>query len=242
MSEPQWLTMEEAQLKFKVGYSAIVSMIKSGTLQAMKVGRHSGGNWRILDVTPEFFQRQQEAAEHVLHVPLLSTAEVAEVTGHTVLYVQQLVAQRRLKPVNPGKFSSFATGTKLFTVAEVRRFLFKKEKVKRAGRRVVKIDRLITWAKVLLDQQRREAAEGLVVKDELFQLLQDIMSLPAQERMASLRELWMKLDLVEAMRLANEQPLTGESLPETDQSTVPSPAYQSQTPEVPSGPSPCVEH
>lgn len=216
MPEPTWLTMEEACFKFKVGSVSIKSMIKNGVLQSLRVGTQAGvGQYRILDVTPEFAQRQAEAEEHIVHVPLLSTAEVAEVTGHTVLYIQQLVKQRRLKPINPGKFSSFATGTKLFTVAEVRRFLFKKEKRKRKGRRVVKIDRVVVWAKTLIDEERRKSVEGLVVKDELLQLIESIMELPAAERMTSLRMLWHQLDLVNVMQIAASiQPLTDEPRPQ----------------------------
>lgn len=213
MPEPQWLTMDEAQIRFKRSYDGILSMIEDGSLQAMKIGRTAGcGSWRILDPTPEFLEKRKAAEEeHIFHIPLLTIHEAAEVLGTTPLNVRQMVFRGQLKYDTPGKFGKEARQC-YFTVAEIRRFLWKKEKRQRQGRRVVKINRVIQWAKVLMDQERAKTTEGYRAKDEIYELLEEIMALPAEQRLASLRHTWRQFDLVQAMVTAANVPLpTGES-------------------------------
>jgi len=188
-------------------------MMESGVLQGFKVGRNAGkGEWRIVDIGQRFEEYLESLENHLAHVPLLSTAEVAEVTGYSILYIQQLVKLKKIKPTRG--FIKWHTGgsqQKMFTVAEVRKYLWAREKRQRQGRRIVKIERIVRWASTLMDEERKNTIAGTQVIDEIGEELEAILSLPNPERTHSLQELWWKLDGVSLMIQAARDCVSTES-------------------------------
>ena len=182
--------MAETELNLRLSWNEVVRLLKEGKLLGMKVGR-GRGRWRIADPGPKFAQMLKEREEHIVHVPLLTTAEAAEIIGITVGSLQMAVKERRLAPAE-----SVNGKPKMFTVAEVRRYLWKKEKRNRARRKTIRIERVIQWAKILLDEQRKGSSEELVVRDELNTLIQDILQLQEPQRTSSLVDLWNKFETV----------------------------------------------
>ena len=88
---------------------------------------------------------------------------------------------------------------KLFTIAEVRRYLWWREKSKRRklGTRVIKLQRVVAWAKTVLEHELHSDAERVQARDELNYEIDAILAMPEPQRTLSLVDLWEKLDKVE---------------------------------------------
>jgi len=204
MSEPVFLNMAEACCVFKCSPGGIMGMLREKQIHGFKVGSGNKGGWRIQHPGPEWlakYESEKDLDSHISRVPLLTRHEVAEIIGRSPLYVSQLVKEGKLKTHIQGRFGKGAR-TNFYTVESVRNWLWKKEKRSRQGRRAVKISQVVQWAKTFLDQERAKSAEGYAAKDEMYELLEQMMELPPKERLASLSHFWRQLDLVTAMRTA----------------------------------------
>lgn len=210
--EQQFLTVSEAAIKFKLTEKVVRFMLKDGRLTGFKVRT---GEWRIVDPGPIFQKYLDELPEHLVHVPLLSSREAAAVLGITHVNLRQFVFHGKLKPAQKVKGKNWIQRN-MFTVGELRRFLWKKEKRDRRGTRQVMIAQLIRWAKDLLDKERAQTAAPIVAEDKLYLEIQEIMKLPELQRIQSLRELWEKLDVVAHIRSV-AAPLSPSSAPNHEQ-------------------------
>ena len=207
--EVKFLTMAELCIKLRISDDAARRMLKDGKLVGMKLAT---GEWRVVDPGPKFEAYLRGVEEHLLHVPLLTVDEVVAVTGYNYFHVHRLVGQGKLKPEGRTKRTAL-----LFTVAEVRRFLWEKKKLKRPQRYTVKLEQVVRWAIQILAPYRE--ATAAVVKDEMHETAVQILKLPEPVRSQSLAELFQKLDLAQWMVL--EASKLESHTPETDRSQTP---------------------
>lgn len=197
----QFLTIKELCVKFRISYDTATEMLKQGLLTGIRLPKKGGkGDWRVVDPGAQFEDYLQSLHERLLHVPLLSTREVAEVVGTHFIYILDRVKQGKIKPeARYGKKRELR-----FTVAEVRRFMWETHRLARPRRCEVKIEQLIRWAKQRLEPLRAAPAPE---KDEMEALVDQILRLPEPARSQSLQALFRKLDKVQLIvQAATKQP------------------------------------
>jgi excisionase family DNA binding protein len=123
-----------------------------------------------------------ESKRHVEHVPLLSGREVAEALSIKPATVRQLKKRGHLRGSRVGN-------TTLFTAAEVRRFLFRRERSKRSGRRMYS-PILAEWLRRLVDQ---DAEVNVRVLDTL---LRQAVFIPEPMKSRYITQLWDHFDAI----------------------------------------------
>jgi len=194
---PQWLTIQEACLELRLGRITVLRMLREKTLLGVRV---STGNpkttaqWRIFPPSEKMRRLILEREEHLLHVPLLSSHEVAAVLKVKPCTVRFYVKTGHLKPAvsRPGQLS-------LFTAAEVRRFLWYRERYHRKGRKVYS-----AWLRDFLTAVlEKESAPSV---QQLESLVAQVMSyLPREEREPLLPVFWKALEQInEVLRRVRE--------------------------------------
>lgn len=196
--EVRFLTMQELCIKLRISDDCARRMLKDGKLVGMKLAT---GEWRIVDPGHKFEAYVRGLEAHLQHVPLLTTQEVSELTGYCFFYIHQLVGAGKLKPeARQGNRAML-----LFTVDEVRRFMWERQKIKRPRRYTVKLEQLVRWAKRVLEPDPVESS-GESLKDEMYEIAIQIMRLPEPVRSQSLADLYRKLDFAELIvRVGREQ-------------------------------------
>lgn len=183
--EVRFLTLTELCFKLRISDDCARGLLAEKRLTGMRL---RNGEWRIVDPGQRFERYIQEMDEHLVHVPLLSSQEVATILGKHPVYVRALVKQKKLIPATQeGK-----RRLNRFTVAEVRRFLISRQKIKHHQGCCVKIELLIQWAKQFLEQPNAESVPATV--DEIDQMVTQILKLREPDRSRSLQALFLKLD------------------------------------------------
>jgi excisionase family DNA binding protein len=126
----RWLTLRDACMEFGLTAHGVRNLIKTERLFALRLskGGKKTGALRILYPGRHIARFVQESKRHVEHVPLLSGREVAEALSIKPATVRQLKKRGHLRGSKVGN-------TILFTAAEIRRFLFKRERANRSGRK-----------------------------------------------------------------------------------------------------------
>ncbi len=196
MDEPRFITVEEFCIKFRTTRETIHKMMKDGRVQGIYVGRHANrGRLMLVDPGQRFARYLEELDERLAHVPLINTREAAELIGIHQVHLRTQLCKGKIKAQRQNGKEC------LFTVAEVRRYISKQEKLKRPGRRIVKLETVLRWARDLVDKHRRETNQGVMAEDELVQTVDEIMALPEPRRTVSLTEFLGKLDRVEMIRM-----------------------------------------
>jgi hypothetical protein len=185
----QWLTLRETCNELRMGGRAVRSLIRRGQLVGFRLpkqGQNRFGAWRILYPGPRFARYLEECKRHVEHVPLLSGREVAELLAVTPGAIRQLKRRQQLRGTRVGM-------TTFYTVAEVRRFLFKRERVSRQGARMAYSPILATWARGLAKQ---DEYVGVQVLDSL---LREAVAIPEPAKSRYIVEVWAHFDAINAL-------------------------------------------
>jgi hypothetical protein len=185
----RWRTLFEVCEELRLGPRPVRRLIRRGQLVGYRLprsGRNQWGQWRILDPGAKFARYVDEVNRHVEHVPLLSGREVAEVLGVTPNAVRQLKRRRRLRGTKVGMNT-------LYTAGEVRRFLFKRERISRQGARKVYSPILATWARGLVKQDEQV---GVQVLDSL---LRAAVPIPEPARSQYIVEVWDHFDAINSL-------------------------------------------
>lgn len=212
--------MSELCVKLRISDEAARAMLKAGTLVGIRTARKGklGGDWRIVDPGHRFEAYLRSLEEHLLHIPLLSAHETAQIIGTSYDYLHHIVLNGKIKPMaTEGK-----RRLHLYSVAEIRRYLWERQKIARPKKKTVLLARLVEWGRQILEQQNQENASGGYVKDEMDELATQILKLPEPARSQSLRELFLKMDKARCVIQATQrdQYRTGDT-PETDHSPSP---------------------
>lgn len=213
MDEVKYLSLSELCFKLKISDSTAKSMLKDGRLTGIKVGKRNRGEYRIVDPGPKFEAYLRSLEERTLHLPLLSAHEAAEVVGTSYYYLHQLIKKGQIKPMaRVGKLR-----VHLFTVAEIRRYLMAKQKLARPRKKLVRLERLIQWAKQILAQQNGETVSTAAL-DEMAVEVDRILKLPEPVRSQSLQALFLQLDRAQLMvQASTHKPESGSSQPSLHQ-------------------------
>jgi len=180
--EREWWTLQEACFELQASKKVVFFWVETGQLYAFKTRL---GHYRVLNPGPRIRRMMQEKG--LEFCPLLSICEVAEVMGVSRHTVREHVRARRLRAVHRGQRFGL-----LFRPADVREYLWKREKLLRNGSRKVYIRRMVEW---FLDYYAARSA-GAVPQppDDLEPLLDEILRLPANERRLRLSEIFRKLE------------------------------------------------
>lgn len=190
----RWISLSEATTEFRMGPRAVLRLIKDRTLVAIRLrrrGKNPLGQWRILYPGPVVGRFIAESKRHIEHVPLLSSHEVGEALGITPGAVRQLKKRG-------GLHGSKVGNTTLYTAAEVRELLFRRERKKRTGRRMYS-PILACWLRRLVDQH---AEVDVQVLDTL---LRESVGLVEPMKSHFISEVWGHFDAInELMRWAQE--------------------------------------
>lgn len=185
----RWLTLFDVCAELRLGARAVRGMIRRGQLFGYRLprrGKNKSGEWRILDPSAEFARHIAESRRHLEHVPLLSTAEVAELLAVTPGAVRQLKRRRRLQGTKVGI-------TTFYTVAEIRGFLFRRERRIRRGKRTMYSPILATWARGLAEQ------DELVGVQVLDSLLSQAVAIPGPTKSQYIVEVWAHFDAINSL-------------------------------------------
>ncbi len=183
----RWLTLFDVCAELRLGSRAVRGMIRRGQLFGYRLprrGRNKWGEWRILDPSTKFARYVEESRRHIEHVPLLSTCEVAELLAVTPSAVRQLKRRRRLRGTKVGM-------TTLYTVAEIRGFLFRRERRTRRGKRTMYSPILVAWARRLAQQDENV---GVQVLDSLLR-----QSVAIPEPAKYIVEVWAHFDAINSL-------------------------------------------
>jgi hypothetical protein len=182
----QWLTLRETCFELRMGGRAVLSLIRSGQLVGFRLpkrGRNRGGAWRILYPGLRFARYLEECKRHVEHVPLLTGREAAELLAVTPAAIRQLKRRRRLRGTKVGPVT-------LFTAAEIRRFLFQREKASRQGSRKMYSPILATWLRRLVAQ------DELIDVQVLDGLLHEAVGIREPGKSQYIVEIWGHFDAI----------------------------------------------
>jgi hypothetical protein len=185
----RWLTLFDVCAELRLGARAVLAMVRRGQLVGYRLprsGRNKGGQWRILDPGAKFARYVEESRRHLEHIPLLSSREVAELLGVSTAAVRQLKRRRQLR----GSRVGVAT---LYTAAEVRRFLFKRERGSRQGNRRMYSPILADWARRLA---RGDEPVDVQVLDSL---LREAVPIPEPEKSQYIVEVWEHFDAINSL-------------------------------------------
>jgi len=185
----RWLTLFDVCAEMRLGRRAVLNMLRHRQLVGYRLprcGRNKWGEWRILEPSAAFARYVSESRRHIEHVPLLSTAEVAEMLAVTPGAVRQLKRRRRLQGTKVGM-------TTFYTVAEIRGFLFRRERRRRQGRRRVYSPILATWARGLAEQDK---GVGVQVLDSL---LRQSVAISEPEKSQYVVEVWEHFDAINSL-------------------------------------------
>jgi hypothetical protein len=183
----RWLDFDEACLELRVGPRALQKMLNHGVLVGYRVpvwrrGHNRmgpWGRWRILDPGHKFAQYIDESRRHVEHVPLLSGREVGHVLGVSPAAIRQLKKRKRL-------CGTTVNHQTLYTAAEIRRFLLRREGHGRQSYSPI----LTRWLRGLVAQDKQ------VTVQVLDEMLSQVAAIPEPEKSRYLVELWWHFDMV----------------------------------------------
>jgi hypothetical protein len=125
----------------------------------------------------------EECKRHVEHVPLLTGREAAELLAVTPAAIRQLKRRRRLRGTKVGPVT-------LFTAAEIRRFLFQREKASRQGSRKMYSPILATWLRRLVAQ------DELIDVQVLDGLLHEAVGIREPGKSQYIVEIWGHFDAI----------------------------------------------
>jgi len=137
--------------------------------------------WRIIDPTPAL--RRFLVEPELDRVPLLSSAEVAEIVGVHQRTVQQWMTEGRLVPTR-GRTKAQGAG---ISAAELRRFLADFTGRKGRGKKVY-LKPIVDWAKAYLEGDQAKVAKVIdaIIKEAVF--------LPEPERSETMHRLLLLFD------------------------------------------------
>jgi hypothetical protein len=186
-----WLTFHEVCLELRLGERAVQKLLEHRILVGYRVPvrrrdrKRFGpyGDWRILDPGAKFALYLEQRKRHIEHIPLASGREVAEIVGLTPAAIRQLKKRGRIH----GK----QVGNKTFyTAAEVRRFLYVRQKPSVADGRKLYSPILAHWLRELLNQDDR------ISGDILDRLLRQVVGTPQPLKSRFITEIWSHFDSI----------------------------------------------
>ena len=193
----QWKTVEEVALELRMRRDQVVKLLRDGTLLGVKLSaKGARSSWRVYPPSQRFQQLQLEQEEHYLHVPLFTAQEVARVLKVKPASVRKLVQRGWLTP-QPAARPKTAV---LFAAAEVRRLLWRREKIHRRSRKTYS-----PWLAEFLKACLAKEAEPSV--QQLEKLVAQLMAyLPDEDRLPLMAAFWQYLDGInEILRRLREQ-------------------------------------
>ncbi len=185
----RWLTIFDVCAELRLSRRAVLNMLRHRQLVGYRLprsGRNSWGEWRILDPSAAFARYVSESRRHIEHVPLLSTQETAELLSVSPAAIRQLKRRGCLHGTKVG------TAT-LYSAAEIRRFLLRREKRSRQGKRRVYSPILATWARGLA---QRDENVGVQVLDSL---LHQAIAIPEPAKSRYVTEIWEHFDAINSL-------------------------------------------
>jgi hypothetical protein len=182
----RWLSLSEACSELGLGGRAVKSLVRSGQLVSLRLpkkGQNRFGALRILYPGPRLRHFIQESQRHLEHVPLLNGREVAEILSVSLGAVRQLKKRGRLRGMKTG----MAT---LYTAAEIRSFLFRRERKSRQGTREL-------YSPILVDWVRRLAKQDEFVDVQVLDcLLRQAIAIPESAKSQYIVAVWDHFDAI----------------------------------------------
>lgn len=181
----EWLSLRETCAELRIGPRAVKALIGSGLLAAIRLpkrGRIRNGALRIRFPGPKLLQSIIQADRRLELVPLLSGREVAEVLGVTPGSIRQLKRRGHLQGSRVGNLT-------LYSGAEVRQFLFRRERTKREGKRLYS-PIIAGWLRRIIDQDEEVDVQVLDT------LLRESVTLKEPIKSAFITEIWNCFDWI----------------------------------------------
>src|SRR5262249_35819304 len=152
-----------------------------------KRGKRTGAI-RILYPGPRLARFIEDSKRHLEHVPLLSCREVSEAVSMKPATIRQLKKRGHLRGSRVGNAT-------LFTAAEVRRFLIKRERGKKTERQ--------TYSPILADWLRRLVDRAAEIDVQVLDtLLRQTVSVPEPNKSFYVSELWKHFDAINSLLLS----------------------------------------
>jgi excisionase family DNA binding protein len=185
----RWLTLFDVCAELRLGRSAVLGMLRHRQLVGFRLprcGRSKWGEWRILDPSAALARYVSESQRHIEHVPLLSTQEAAELLSVSPGAIRQLKRRGRLHGTKIG------TAT-LYAPAEIRRFLFWRERRSRQGKRKMYSAILVAWARGLAKQDEHVSVQVL------DSLLRQAVAIPEPAKSQYIVEVWDHFDAINSL-------------------------------------------
>ena len=194
----QWLTISEACLELRLSRITVLRLLRQGVLLGVRTDSRNpkkNSQWRIYPPSEKMKRILAEQDEHHLHVPLFTAQEVGKVLGIQACTVRKFVQLGRLHQVSQGPGLP-----SLFTAAEVRRFIWYRERLHRQGRKIYS-PWLVKFLTAVLQAETAPAVQ------QLEWLVAQVMTyLPGEEREALLPNFWKALEQInEVLRRVRER-------------------------------------
>lgn len=202
----RWLTFEDLCSELHLKPYQVRKLVKTGKVVGLCYGnpRRIQSDWRFLDPAPKYkkaLELQQQILAHSLsidlgEVPLLSTADFAQLCGFTQTRVRGLINRKVLTPYKVGRYS-------FFTANQLRDFLNRRQGRSNRYRRP-SMARLLEWCgKYAAAGSEHYLSRAAIRKDdELEGEIQGILRLKEPQRTIAMKTFWRRYELAkEAARL-----------------------------------------
>ena len=195
----RWLTFDDLVFELQLPPGRVLKLIRAGSLVGICTGKKINlkTDWRYLDPSEKYKNAlviqekilSQTHAVDLMEFPVISSAEFAAIAGISPARIRGLIFTDQLVPTKMGRYC-------LFTAAQVREFLLRRERKEPRSRRA-RCEVLLRWCLRAIKSRAADAmTQEEVRQDDLLEgMLARLLRLKEPERTQAVQEFWRRYQL-----------------------------------------------